>query len=121
MKTHLLLPVIAALAVLPCVAQTTNNELPPPPRGHGPEGRQNHIDRREANLDKRINEGVAKGKLSSEQATDLEGKLGQIKQDEAKALQNDGKIGRKEGRQLNAEANELSHEIHHEKHPGKSK
>lgn len=72
-------------------------------------------------MDKRIDQGVAKGKLTTEQAADLKGKLGQIKQDEAKALQNDGKIGRKEGRPLNAEANELSREIHKEKHQGKGK
>ena len=116
MKTHHLLPLLAALAVLPCVAQDTNT--PPPPQGHG---RQNHIDHREANLDRRIDQGVTKGKLTTEQASNLEGKLDQIKQDEAKALQNDGRIDRKEGRQLNNEENKLSHEIHQAKHPGKGK
>lgn len=47
--------------------------------------------------------------------------MDQIKQDEAKALQNDGRIDRKEGRQLNNEENKLSHEIHQAKHPGKGK
>lgn len=107
------------MAILPCVAQSTNT--PPPTGGHGPEGRKNHIERREAHLDKRIDQGVAKGKLTSEQAAGLEGKLEQIKQDEAKALQNDGRIGRKEASQLNHEANQLSHEIHQAKHPGKGK
>jgi len=119
MKTHHLLPVLAALAILPCSAQSTNT--PPPRKGHGPEARQNRIDRREANLEKRIDQGVAKGKLTSEQASNLEGKLDQIKQGEAQALQNDGKITRKEGRELNHEANKLSHEIHQEKHPGKAR
>ncbi len=119
MKTHHLLPVLATLAILPCVAQSTNT--PPPHKGHSPEARQNHIDRREANLEKRIDQGVAKGKLTSEQAASLEGRLDQIKQGEAKALQNDGKITRQEGRELNREANQLSHAVHQAKHPGKGK
>jgi type IV pilus biogenesis protein CpaD/CtpE len=116
MKTHLLLPAFATLTILPCVAQST--DTPPLPAGHG---RQIHIDRREANLDKRIDQGVAKGKLTTEQASNLDGKLNQLKQDEARALQNDGKISRSEGQALNAEANKLSHEIHQAKHPGKGK
>lgn len=120
MKTHYLLPLVTALAILPCSAQTTNTP-PPAPGAHGPGGRHHHIDHREANLDKRIDQGVAKGKLTTEQASNLESRLEQIKQDEAKALQNDGKIGRKEAAQLNKEANQLSHDIYRAKHPGKAK
>lgn len=119
MKTHHLLPALAALAVLPCVAQSTNN--PPPPKGHGPEAHQNHIDRREANLEKRIDQGADKGKLSAEQVSTLHANLEQLKQDEAKALQNDGKITHREASQLNNEANQLSHKIHQEKHQSKGK
>jgi len=117
MKTHHLLPVLAALTLLPCGAQSTNT----PQKGRGQEARQNHIDRREANLEKRIDQGVAKGKLTSEQAASLEGKLDQIKHGEAQALQNDGKITRKEGRELNREANQLSHAVRQAKHPSKRK
>ena len=119
MKTHHLLPALAALAALPCVAQSTNN--PPPPKGHGPEAHQNHIDRRESNLEKRIDQGADKGRLTAEQVSTLHGNLEQLKQDEAKALQNDGKITRREASQLNNEANKLSHKIHQAKHQGKGK
>lgn len=119
MKTLHLLPLIAAIATLPCVAQ--NTDTTPAPGAHRHEGRHHRIDRREDSLDRRIDQGIAKGKLTTEQASNLEGKLDQIKQDEAKALQNDGRIDRKEAAQLNREANQLSHEIHQQKHPGKGK
>jgi hypothetical protein len=117
MKTHLLIPVVAVLAILPYAAQSTDT----PPGAHGPGSRHHRIDDREANLDKRIDQGVAKGKLTTEQAASLEGKLELLKQDEAKALQNDGKIGRKEADQLRKEANQLSREVYRVKHPGKGK
>lgn len=123
MKTQHLLPIVAALAVLPCIAQSTDTPppAPPPAKGHGQEGREHRIDRREANLEKRIDQGVSSGKLSSEQAANLEQGLEKIKEDEAKALQNDGKISKGESRQINREANKLSHDIRQAKHSGKGK
>ena len=38
MKTQLLLPILAALAVHPCVAQSTNTPPPPPLQGTQPDG-----------------------------------------------------------------------------------
>jgi hypothetical protein len=117
MKALHLLPMMAALSVIPCVAQNTNT--PPPPGWRGPENLQHRIERREANLEKRIDRGRANGKLTAGQDATLEGRLDQLKRDEAKAFHNDGKIAPQEGRELNREANKLSREIHQAKHPGR--
>jgi len=121
MKTQHLLPIIAALAALPCIAQSTNTPQLPPPHGNGPQGWEHRIDHREANLEKRIDHGISSGKLTTEQAANLEQGLEKIKEDEAKALQNDGKISKGESRQINREANKLSHDIRQAKHPGRHK
>ena len=83
--------------------------------------RVNEVNRREANLEKRIDQGVAKGTLTADQAANLEKSLEQIKQDESKDLQNDAKLSRSEAKQLNHAENELSHQIKQAKHPGKTK
>jgi hypothetical protein len=66
---------------------------------------------------RRINEGVATGKLSRKQARQLHAEDRAIRQQErAMAAQNGGHITKAEQRQLNREENQVSKQIYEEKH-----
>lgn len=117
MKTLILL--LSMITALSCNAQSVNTNAVS--KAERALNRQTRIDKRQDNLDRRIDQGVAKGKLTTNQAAGLEAKLDQLKQDEAKALQNDGKISHKEFRVLRFSANELSKDIRTEKRSNKSK
>jgi hypothetical protein len=177
MKTLFLLPITAALATLPCIAQSTNT--PPPGRFSHPGERLEHtlqqlqdmspsqqsqflqshphlqqylnnhpavakgiasgseagpgirdlghprvteINRREQNIENRINHSVANGTLTTQQAEALDQKAQNIRQQESKYMAADnGHLTKPEQLQLNHEENQLSLEIRKDKKENRRK
>ena len=68
---------------------------------------------------KRISEGVKSGKLTPEQAKQLNGELKGVKAEERTEVKaNGGYLSKGEKKQLNQELNQDSKQIYQEKHPG---
>jgi hypothetical protein len=76
-----------------------------------------HLDKRQGNQEKRIQEGVESGQLNKREAARLEHAEGRLEANEAKAKE-DGKITAKERRRLNKEAEANSARIAKQKHDG---
>ncbi len=77
--------------------------------------REAQVERRAARQQKRIDQGVATGKLTPKEAANLERREAKIEKDIAKA-EADGKITKKEQAKLNAEENRASRKIARKKH-----
>jgi thioester reductase-like protein len=180
MRTHpaRLLPLIAAITMFPCIAQSTNT-LPPDSNHYPREARiahalqqlqgmnsaqqaqflqthphlrqylnnhpavakgvasvseagagirdlghprVNEVNRREQNLENKINQGVSNGTLTSQQAATLEQKVQNIRQQEAKDMaDNNGHLTKTEQHQLNHEENQVNREIKKDKKGSKGK
>jgi len=73
------------------------------------------IDKRQANQQKRIEQGVASGQLTKREATRLEKRETKLEADKL-AAKADGKVTPQERKQLQKEANRDSKAIHREKH-----
>ena len=73
------------------------------------------IDKRQANQEKRIEQGVKSGELTKKETARLEKREGKLQADKAKAAA-DGKVTKKEREQLNHEANRDSKAIYRQKH-----
>ena len=73
------------------------------------------IDKRQANQEKRIEQGVKSGELTKKEAGRLEKRESKLQADKEKA-QADGKVTKKERRQLNREADRDSKAIYRQKH-----
>ena len=101
MNTRFLIAVLAA-AALPALAQTTPPEMP-------------RVDKREANQEARIQQGVTSGELNSKEAARL-----QRGQAHVQALENnakaDGTVTRKERAQLHRAQDRQSKRIYRQKH-----
>jgi hypothetical protein len=74
-----------------------------------------HLDKREANQEKRIQQGVKSGALTSQEASALVSAENKLKADEA-AAKADGKVTKQERAVLKTEANSVSSSIHQLKH-----
>jgi hypothetical protein len=80
--------------------------------------RRNQVNKRVKNQRKRINQGVASGKLTQQQANQLKANDAAIKQQEhADVKANGGYLTKGEQKQLNQEENANSKLIYDEKHP----
>ena len=80
--------------------------------------RRAEVNKRIRNQDKRINQGVKNGKLTTAQAQQLKANDAAIKsQERADVKANGGYLTKPEQRQLNQEENANSKLIHDEKHP----
>ncbi len=80
--------------------------------------RRHEVNKRLNNQNRRVDEGVATGKLSPAQARQIHAEDHAIRQQErAEAAANGGHITKAEQRQLNREENGVSQQIHEEKHP----
>ncbi len=77
--------------------------------------REAQVERRAARQEKRIDQGVASGKLTAKEAQHLEKREGKIDKDIAKA-EADGKITKKEQAKINHEQNRASRKINKKKH-----
>jgi hypothetical protein len=73
------------------------------------------LDKREANQQKRIDQGVASGQLTTKETNRLDKREAKLAADEA-AAKSDGKVTPVERRKLQREANRDSHAIHRLKH-----
>ena len=105
--SSLLIAVLAAFA-LPVLAQTAT---PPAKETVGTPG----IDKRQANQQQRIDQGVKSGELTAREAARLERGQQRVQamEDKAKA---DGKVTPQERRRLQKAENRQSRRIAHEKH-----
>lgn len=74
-----------------------------------------NLDKREANQQKRIDQGVASGQLNAKETNRLDKREAKLASDEA-AAKSDGKVTRAERRKLQREANKDSAAIHRQKH-----
>ena len=73
------------------------------------------LDKREANQERRIEQGVKSGKLTPQEAARLEKREGRLEKHEA-AAKSDGKVTPAERARLQREANRNSHVIARQKH-----
>ena len=74
--------------------------------------RVNQVNRREANQQKRIGNGVANGKLTSKQATHLEKRETAVQNREKRDMaKNSGHLTKAEQRGINHQQNRISHSI----------
>ena len=92
--------VIASLFAIPAFAQNTNTPK---------------IDKREANQQGRIADGINSGALTAKEAGNLEKRETKIAADE-QAAKADGKVTRAERTKLQHEENKASRKIHAKKH-----
>ena len=80
--------------------------------------RRAEVNKRLANQDERIRDGVKDGQLTKGQAQQLHAEDHAIRQQErAEAAEHGGHITKAEQRQLNREENATSKQIYEEKHP----
>jgi hypothetical protein len=77
------------------------------------------IDKREANQQRRIDQGVQSGALTAKETQNLQRREDKLNANEAKAKA-DGVVTPKERRQLHREENRMSHAIHAKKHNGRT-
>lgn len=73
------------------------------------------LDKREAKMERRIEQGKASGALNEKEAARLEKRKAKLEQAEDRAKA-DGKVTAKERARLNKKADRLSKDIVHEKH-----
>lgn len=73
------------------------------------------IDQRQASQEKRIDQGIASGALTTREAARLDKREAKIASDKA-AAKLDGKVTRAERRKLTREQNSASRAIRHQKH-----
>ena len=101
---------LAALALgvfaLPVFAQTTPATDPTATPG---------IDKRQANQERRIQQGVKSGQLTTNEAARLEKREAKIEADK-QAAKADGKVTKQERKHLQRELNQTSRAIAHETH-----
>jgi len=94
-----------AVAVLsaPTFAQSTDTKSTP------------RIDQRQANQEKRIEQGVKSGELTTKETAKLEKGQAKVQKMENKAVA-DGKVTNKEKKHIEHAQDQQSRKIHHEKH-----
>ncbi len=78
-----------------------------------------NLDKREANQQQRIDQGVASGQLNAKETNRLENREAKLAADEA-AAKADGKLTRAERLKLQREAHRNSRAIHRQKHDGQT-
>jgi hypothetical protein len=78
-----------------------------------------NLDKREANQQKRIDQGVASGQLTAKETNNLDKREAKLATDET-AAKADGKVTPAERRKLQREANRDSRAIHRKKHNAKT-
>jgi len=81
--------------------------------------RVNQVNRRETNQQKRIGNGIKNGQLTPRQAAHLEKGERRLQNNEKRDMAaNNGRLTKKDQRQLNREANHMSKRISKDKHSG---
>lgn len=100
MKTRIILTMLATAVAVPAFAQTTST-----PR----------IDQRQANQERRIEQGEKSGALNSREAARLEKAQGRVQKMENKASA-DGKVTARERARMEKAQDKQSRRIHKQKH-----
>jgi hypothetical protein len=115
----LILAVGGIMVAGPASAQTAN-----PTSGAGPgvvdpgHPRVNQVNRREANQQRRISNGVKSGKLNSQQAAHLEKREASVQKREQKDMaKHNGHLTKAEQKGINRQQNRISKSIYKDKHP----
>lgn len=96
-----------------CVAAALMLALAVPSFAQGP--KTPGLDKREANMEKRIEQGKASGALNEKEAARLEKRMDKLDKAEEKAKA-DGVVTKQERKRLNKKADRLSNDIKREKH-----
>ena len=98
-------------------AQSTNNTSGAGPGVVDPgHPRVNEVNRREANQQKRIGNGIANGKLTSKQATHLEKRETAVQnREQADMAKHNGHLTKAEQAGINRQQNRISRSIRHDK------
>ena len=109
MKMQILLAALTLSVAGLAMAQTTPATAPKNPIATP------GLDKREANQQKRIDQGVASGQLNAKETNRLDKREAKLNADEA-AAKADGKVTRKERMKLKHEADKDSKAIHRQKH-----
>lgn len=86
-----------------------------PAFAQGPKGETPGLDKREARMEKRIEQGKASGQLTEKEAARLERREAKLEQAEERAKA-DGKVTKQERKRLNKKADRLSRDIKRQKH-----
>jgi len=110
MKIQVLIASLALTTGATAFAQTTTTA----PVLKDPTSTPN-LDKREANQQKRIDQGVASGQLTAKETNRLDKREAKLAADEA-AAKSDGKVTLAERRKLQREGNQDSKAIHKQKH-----
>jgi uncharacterized protein HemX len=103
MKIHTAIAALSIALAGSVFAQTTTQATMP------------RVDKREANQQKRIDQGVASGQLTQKEATRMENGQARVNQAEANAKA-DGKVTRKERKHIEKMQDKQSRKIKHNKH-----
>lgn len=101
-----------AMAGLPALVNAQTSAPAPTPS----ELAQKRIDQRQANQDKRIDQGVQSGQLNQREAARLDKGQARVDNMENRALANDGKIGKREARRIEHAQDVQSARIYRQKH-----
>jgi hypothetical protein len=109
MKLKMMLAVMT-LATAPGFALAADSATTPG------DARQNRIDQRQTNQDKRIDQGVQSGQLNQREAARLDKGQARVDNMENRALANDGKIGKREARRIERAQDVQSARIYRQKH-----
>lgn len=109
MKLKMTLAAVA-MATLPALVNAQSTATTPS------DLRQNRIDQRQTNQDKRIDQGVQSGQLNQREAARLDKGQTRVDKMENRALANDGKIGTVEARRIEKAQDAQSARIYRQKH-----
>lgn len=110
MKIHTLIAAVALTVGASAFAQAPAAPVAPKDPLATPK-----IDQRQVNQEKRIDQGIKSGALTSKEAGKLEKREAKIESDKI-AAKADGKVTKAERRKLNREENHASRAIHRQKH-----
>lgn len=114
-KGNLMKPVLRSLAAAMALALASLTAVAQTPAAPAASAATPGVDKRQANQDRRIDQGVASGQLTRREARRLERQQAAIDRAEGKAKA-DGTVTTQERKRLHRMENEASRDIHHQKH-----
>ena len=116
-KSLLVLAVGGLMIVGSASAQTSTTSAAGPGVVDPGHPRVNEVNKREANQQKRIGNGVANGKLTSQQTTNLEKRETSVQNREKKDMaEHNGHLTKAEQKGINRQQNRISKSVYKDKH-----
>jgi hypothetical protein len=108
---------VSGLMMTAAAQQSSNNGAGVVDPGHP---RVNQVNKREQNQQNRIANGLKSGKMSAQQASNIEKREASVQNQEQKDMAaHNGHLTKAEQRQLNRRENRISKSIYKDKHQGK--